>query len=143
MSRIRIEVLSGDDAGKVFESDADVVRIGRGPECELRLADPQLASGHVRISATSSGFAVASESSGNDSALVRGESRVELELTDGPHALQSGDELELGETQLRVSLGPEPPPPDVVATRSLQELSSASQGLEPKLWSAVLGALGS
>src|SRR5258706_35296 len=38
MSRIRLEVLSGDEAGKVFESDADVVRIGRAPECELRRA---------------------------------------------------------------------------------------------------------
>ena len=37
MSRIRIEVLNGDDSGQVFESDADVVRIGRAPECELQI----------------------------------------------------------------------------------------------------------
>src|SRR6478609_9209231 len=146
MSRIRIEVLSGDDAGKVFESDADVVRIGRGPECELRLSGAQLSSRHARISAKDGGFAVEDEGSANGSALLHGESRLELELNDGQHALAHGDELELGAdsgepTRLRVLLGREPPPPDVVATRSLQELSSASQALEPKLWSAVLGAL--
>jgi transcriptional regulator with GAF, ATPase, and Fis domain len=145
MSRIRIEVLSGEDAGKVFESDADVVRVGRGPECELRLTDAQLSSRHARLSALRGGCVVEDDGSATGSCLVRGEQRTELRLSDGQHALQSGDELELGgdsgePTRLRVTLGEEPPPPEVVATRSLQELQSAP--LDAKAWNAVLAALG-
>ncbi len=142
MSRIRIEVLSGDDAGKVFESDADVVRVGRGPECELRLSSAHVSSRHARISATAAGFVVEDEGSANGSMLHH--AGAELELGGEPRALASGDELELGdETRLRVVLGDEPPPPDIVTTRSLQELSTPSGALDPKLWTAVLSALGS
>jgi Nif-specific regulatory protein len=147
MSRIRIEVLNGDDTGKVFESDADVVRIGRAAECELRLSGVHLSSRHARVVSASGGFSVEDEGSANGSALVHGESRIELELNGGPHALATGDELELGgdtgePTRLRVSLGDEPAPPEVVVTRSLKELQSPAQPLEPKVWSAVLAALG-
>jgi transcriptional regulator with GAF, ATPase, and Fis domain len=147
MSRIRIEVLNGDDAGKVFESDADVVRIGRAPECELRLSASHLSSRHACISATSDGFAIEDEGSANGSALVRAENRLELTLSGGEHALHSGDELELGgdsgePVRLRVRLGDEPAPAEVMVTRSLQELQAAPLTLEPKVWSAVLGALG-
>jgi Nif-specific regulatory protein len=147
MSRIRIEVLNGDDAGKVFESDADVVRLGRASECELRLTGAHLSSRHACIRATSDGFSVEDEGSANGSALWRGQSRLELTLNGGEHALAHGDELELGgdsgePVRLRVRLGDEPPPAEVMVTRSLQELQSAPQTLEPKVWSAVLGALG-
>jgi Nif-specific regulatory protein len=147
MSRIRLELLSGSEAGRVFESDADVVRIGRGAECELRLGAAELSQRHARISALDGGFVVEDEGSRNGTALVRGAERVELELNGGQHALQSGDELELGAdsgepTRLRVTLGDESPAPEVVATRSLQELQSAPQSLDPKLYSAVLSALG-
>jgi len=147
MSRIRIEVLNGDEAGRVFESDADVVRIGRAPECELRLSGAHVSARHVCISASSSGFAIEDEGSASGSALLRGNERLELELRVGEHALASGDELELGAdsgdpTRLLIKLGDEAAPPEVVVTRSLRELQSAPQTLEPKVWSAVLGALG-
>jgi transcriptional regulator with GAF, ATPase, and Fis domain len=146
MSRIRIEVLNGDEAGKIFESDADVVRIGRDAECELRLSGTHLSSRHLSLRATGSGFAVEDEGSGTGSALLRGNERLELTLNDGEHALASGDELELGgdsgePTRLRVRLGDEPAAPEVMVTRSLQELQSPPQALEPKVWSAVLSAL--
>jgi transcriptional regulator with GAF, ATPase, and Fis domain len=147
MSRIRIEVLSGDDPAQVFESDADVVRIGRAPECELRLTGTHVSSRHACISATAAGFVVTDEGSANGSILVRGSERIELLLNGEKRALSSGDELELGgesgePTRLRISLGDEPPAPEVVATRSLQELASVPQTLEPKVWAAVLAALG-
>jgi transcriptional regulator with GAF, ATPase, and Fis domain len=147
MARIRIEVLNGDDPSTVFESDADVVRIGRAPECELRLTGAHVSSRHACISATAAGFVIEDEGSANGSALVRGAERIELLLNGEKRALSSGDELELGgesgePTRLRISLGDELPAPEVVATRSLQELASAPLALEPKVWAAVLGALG-
>ncbi|HEX2875447.1 MAG TPA: sigma 54-interacting transcriptional regulator [Polyangiaceae bacterium] len=147
MSRIQLEVLTGADAGKVFESDADVVRLGRAPECELRLSGQHLSSRHACIRSTSQGFVIEDEGSANGSALLRGERRLELTLNGGQHALANGDELELGgdsgePTRLRVRLGDEPSPPEVVVTRSLSELQSAPQTLDPKVWSAVLRALG-
>ena len=147
MSRIRIEVLGGSDAGLVFESDADVVRLGRAAECELRLRDPQLSSRHARLTATERGFALEDEGSTNGTALIRGGERIELEPGATGREVQNGDELELGAesgepTRLRVQLGDEPPPAEVFETRSLRELSSPSAGLDPKVWSAVLAALG-
>jgi transcriptional regulator with GAF, ATPase, and Fis domain len=146
MSRIRIEVLNGDEAGKVFESDADVVRMGRASECELRLSGAHLSGHHACIRATSGGFAIEDEGSATGSALLRGSERLELTLDGGEHALASGDELELGgdsgePTRLRVRLGDEPAAPEVMVTRSLQELQSTPQALTPNVWSAVLGAL--
>ncbi|HXK18420.1 MAG TPA: sigma 54-interacting transcriptional regulator, partial [Polyangiaceae bacterium] len=147
MSRIRIEVLSGDEPARVFESDADVVRMGRATECELRLTGAHLSSRHACITATAAGFVIEDEGSANGSVLVRGDERIELLLSGGRHALLNGDELELGgesgePTRLRFSFGDELPAPEVVATRSLQELQSTPQTLEPKVWAAVLGALG-
>jgi transcriptional regulator with GAF, ATPase, and Fis domain len=147
MSRIRIEVLSGSDAGRSFESDADVVRIGRGPDCELRLNGPHISGQHARISASGGGYLVVDQGSANGTALLRDGTRVELDGAGRTETLAHGDELWLGgdageATKLRVSLGDEAPPPEVVTTRSLQELAAAAQALEPKVWSAVLAALG-
>jgi transcriptional regulator with GAF, ATPase, and Fis domain len=146
MSRIRIEVLSGSDAGRSFESDADVVRIGRSPECELRLSSPLVSGEHARLSASGASLTIADLDSANGSMLVRGAERIPL----GSEAveLRPGDEVELGAeggepTRLRVSLGEDSAPaPEIVTTRSLQELSATPQTLDPKLWSAVLAALG-
>src|SRR5690349_5863819 len=126
MSRIRIEVLNGSDAGRSFESDADVVRIGRSPECELKLPSQHVSGQHARIAASGSGFTVVDLGSANGSVLVRGGERVELDNT--TEILSHGDELLLGgdageATRLRVSLGEEASAaPEVVSTRSLQEL---------------------
>ncbi len=144
MSRIRIEVLSGSDAGRSFETDADVVRLGRSSVCELRLGGAHVSAEHARISVTDAGAFVVDLESAGGTVLVRGGER---QLVTTPLALLAGDELELGgdagePTRLRIGLGPEPPPPEVVSTRSLQELQSATPALEPKLWSAVLSALG-
>jgi transcriptional regulator with GAF, ATPase, and Fis domain len=127
MARLRIEILAGAESGRVFESDADVVRIGRGSDCELKLSDAHLSPSHLRLVASDGGYSVEDLDSGTS------------------RPLSDGDELELGDdagakTRLRVNLGSEPPPPEVVETRSLREL--APQSLEPKLWSAVLRALG-
>src|SRR5688572_24423194 len=131
MSRVRIEVLTGSDAGRVFESDADVIRIGRGSECELRLNGTHVSSSHARIASSAGGFAGADLDSVSGSALLRAGQRIALAPDQSSQALSDGDELELGAesgtpTRLRVKLGSEAPAPEVVATRSLQELSSSA-----------------
>jgi transcriptional regulator with GAF, ATPase, and Fis domain len=146
MSRIRIEVLTGNEAGRVFESDADVVRLGRSSECELRLSGAHISTTHARLAFSGDGLLVEDLGSANGSVLLRGGEKTALPDAGPGQALQSGDELELGgdagePTRLRISLGDEAPAPEVVATRSLQELA-APQALEPKLWSALLRALG-
>ncbi len=145
MSRIRIEVLSGSDTGRTFESDADVVRVGRSEECELTLNDAHISTHHLRITAADDGYAVADWESESGGSLSRSGQLSGL----GPAAqrLVSGDELLLGadafaQTRLRVSLGPEAPAAEVVATRTLSELSEVTPPLDPVLWGAVLGALG-
>jgi Nif-specific regulatory protein len=146
MSRIRIEVLSGTDAGKRFESDADVVRIGRSAECELRLTSQHISGQHARIAASDGGFAVVDLGSANGSVLQRGAERTELDR--GAEPLANGDELLLGgdageATRLRLTLGEEASTaPEVVSSRSLQELTTAPHSLDANTWSAVLGALG-
>jgi Nif-specific regulatory protein len=143
MSRIRIEVLAGAESGRVFESDADVVRVGRSAECELRLGDAA-AVAELRLIASESGVSVQAEEADSGAALLRSGERRGLDET-APEPLRTGDELLLpaasGEPlRLRVDLGSEPQAPEVVTTRSLKELSSAP--LEPKVWSALLRTLG-
>jgi transcriptional regulator with GAF, ATPase, and Fis domain len=145
MSRIRIEVLSGSDTGRTFESDADVVRVGRSDECELKLSDPHVSTHHLRITTADDGYSVVDWESESGGSLSRGGQLSAL----GPAAqrLVTGDELLLGadafaQTRLRVSLGPEAPAAEVVATRTLSELSAVTPPLDPVLWGAVLGALG-
>ena len=146
MSRIRIEVLSGASAGQVFDSDADLIRIGRGTECELRLPDAHVSGAHARIFASEPGFSFQDLGSANGSARVRGGERADVsESTTAP--LESGDELELGAdagapTRLRVSFGSEPPAPEVVATKSLSELGSSDATNDPRVWDSVLRAVG-
>ncbi len=147
MSRVRVEILNGDEAGRIFESDADVVRIGRAPECDLRLSGAQLSGHPVRVDASRDGFVIEDEGTARGSALVRGDAHLELGVGQGPQPLQSGDVLELDgdgdePLRLRITLGDEAAAPEVVATRCLQELSAAPQTLEPAIWSAVLAALG-
>jgi transcriptional regulator with GAF, ATPase, and Fis domain len=147
MSRVRIEVLNGSEAGRVFESDADFLRVGRAPECDLRLSEGELPGCPVRIRATNDGYVVEDDGVSRESALLRGGERIELGLGQSPRALASGDVLELeGDAEepvrLRITLGEEAAPPEVMVTRSLQELQSAPQTLDPKLWSTLLAALG-
>jgi transcriptional regulator with GAF, ATPase, and Fis domain len=146
MARLRIEVLTGAETGKVFESDADVVRIGRGNDCELKLTGAHISSSHARLVTSDGGYAVIDLDSADGSALLRAGKRVPLASGEG-QSLADGDELELGvqsgaPTLLHIGLDSDAPAPEVVATRSLHELAREPQNLDPKLWSAVLRALG-
>jgi transcriptional regulator with GAF, ATPase, and Fis domain len=146
MARLRIEVLTGAETGQVFESDADVVRIGRGNDCELKLTGTHISSSHARLVTSDGGYAVIDLESADGSVLLRAGKRVTL-ATGESQSLADGDELELGvqsgaPTRLRIGLDSDAPAPEVVATRSLHELAREPQNLDPKLWSAVLRALG-
>jgi Nif-specific regulatory protein len=145
MARLRIEVLGGAEPGRVLESDDDVVLVGRAPECELSLPVPEISSQHVRLTLSDSGFLAEDLGSVNGTALVRGQERTELNETLPSVALHDGDLLELAAqagppTLLRVTFA-EAPEPEVVATRSIAELSELPQALDAAIWNDVLRAI--
>ncbi len=147
MSRVRIEVLNGDEAGRIFESDADVLRIGGGDDCDLRLLAARISSPHARIVLTAAGFVVEDLASANGSALERAGERHALPDGRQSQTLETGDVLELGgdagePIRLGLVFGAEPPAPEVVATRSIQELAGVPGTLEPQLWGELLAAIG-
>ena len=131
MPTVRIEVLSGSEAGKTLDPDGDVVRIGRAASNDLRLSESHVSGEHARIVIGDERVTVEDLNSTNGTALVRAGERTPL--TDGARKaeLQAGDVVELGgegeeSTQLRVVIGDEPEPAHVVSVRPIAELSGTT-----------------
>lgn len=57
-SQARITVTSGPDRGKAFEVSADLVRVGRGPDNDFVLSDPQMADYQMSIVSRDGRYAV-------------------------------------------------------------------------------------
>jgi two-component system cell cycle response regulator len=49
MASVTIQILNGAAAGKVFTSDADVVRIGRAGSSEVTLSEQHVSAEHARL----------------------------------------------------------------------------------------------
>ena len=98
MSSLRLEVASGADAGRVFETELDVVRIGRAPSNELVLGDALISSEHARIVSGAFGFVLEDLGSTNGTWLVRGKDQYALGLGEAQRsqALLPGDHIALG-----------------------------------------------
>ncbi|HEX2672535.1 MAG TPA: sigma-54-dependent Fis family transcriptional regulator, partial [Polyangiaceae bacterium] len=94
---LRVEVLSGADAGKTLETEAEVLTIGTAPGNALRLTDDTVSRFHLELSGGESGISVSDlgSSNGTESGSVRIERGV----------VASGAELRLGNTRLRVHDG--------------------------------------
>ncbi len=124
MARIAIEILSGNEAGRVAELDADSVRIGRGGQDDFVLTDELVSTGHARIVAGVEGFLVEDLESDGGTTLERdGTTSAVVGLV----PLHSGDVLSLGTdparaVRLRVRFEPEPEPEQIVELRPLGEL---------------------
>jgi len=94
---LRVEVLSGPDAGKSLETEEEVLTIGSAPGNALRLQDQTVSRFHLELSGGEAGISVSDlgSSNGTESGSVRIERGV----------VNSGAELRLGNTKLRVHDG--------------------------------------
>src|SRR5512138_3118954 len=129
MATVRIEVLSGAEAGRVFEPEGEVVSIGRAPSNDVQLAEPHISGEHARIVLDHNRVLLEDLRSTNGTTIVRSEQRFPVsEGTSLRLGLCSGDIVELGgvgaeATLLRVTLGDDPEPAHIVTVRPLAELS--------------------
>src|SRR4051812_2056665 len=112
MSSLRLEVATGKSAGRIFDAELDIVRIGRAPTNDLALDDVLVSGEHARISSDAESFVIEDLGSTNGTWVVRGAERFALD--DGMRALtlQSGDRVFLGgvdeqAVELRVELAPD------------------------------------
>ena len=77
MSSLRLEVASGVSAGRVFDAELDIVRIGRASSNDLVLSDALISSEHARIVGSADGFVLEDLGSTNGTWLLRaGESHA-------------------------------------------------------------------
>jgi len=114
-----LAVVHGPEAGRSFPLGAST-HVGRDASCEVRLEDPQVSRQHALIQRTADGYMIADQGSGNGT-FVSGAPVVQ------PRALQVGDVIQLGGTQLQVQASGQavaPTVPSVVA----QPLPQAERG---------------
>jgi pSer/pThr/pTyr-binding forkhead associated (FHA) protein len=71
------------------------LRLGRNPECELLLDDPQASRLHARLRPTPEGVLLTDEGSTNGT-------RVNGKKVSGSALLRDGDNIAIGGTKLRV-----------------------------------------
>jgi transcriptional regulator with GAF, ATPase, and Fis domain len=135
MATVRIEVLSGAEAGRVFEPEGEVVSIGRAPSNDVQLGEPHVSGEHARIVVEAERVLLEDLRSTNGTTIVRNGERLPISEETSPRlGLLSGDVVELGgvgaeATQLRITLGDDPEPAHIVAVRPIAELS----GLTPSV----------
>jgi transcriptional regulator with GAF, ATPase, and Fis domain len=136
MPTVRIEVLSGAEAGRVLEPDGDVVRIGRSPANDLRLPESHVSGEHARVVIGVDDVTLEDLQSTNGTYVLRGEEHIVLgEGTPTACNLESGDRVELGGrgtegTQLRVTLAGDAAPGHVVTVRPISEFAGHTANLQ-------------
>jgi len=133
MSSLRLEVVSGSQAGRIFEADLDVVRVGRSAESDLVLPDAHVSSEHARIVSSVDGFVLEDLDSTNGTWLTRGSQQFSLGEGSRTIALSPGDRLELGGqgsegTELRLDFALDPDRLEVALVRPLHELGISALG---------------
>jgi len=127
MSSLRLEVASGASAGRVFDAELDIVRIGRAPQNDLVLSDTLISSEHARIVSSADGFVLEDLGSTNGTWLLRAGERHGLGEGRRAIALSPGDRLLLGGPdadgiELRVEFGPDTDTLEIALVRPLSEL---------------------
>jgi len=90
----RLTVVQGVDAGQSYALGAQA-RLGRNPDNEVRLNDPQASRYHALIQRQQTNYVIMDQGSGNGT-YVNGQ------LIHRPTALDLGDVITIGNTQLKV-----------------------------------------
>jgi len=134
---LKLEVIRGELAGRVFDFSADALHIGRADGNELLLPDEIVSSDHARIVGAASGaFLLFDQRSTNGTSVTRKDNRTALDPNaPRPFELAEGDLIELGKgeraVQLRVSIVDEAEDAHVVAIRPIAEMGTGKSGAEP------------
>ncbi|MCW2494572.1 FHA domain-containing protein [Jatrophihabitans sp.] len=128
-----LQVVGGPDSGLAYALRPGRTLIGRGADCELRLGDPAVSRRHVAVEVGRAGIQVTNLS---DTAPAR---LSGVPLT-GRQRLDAGDEVELGNTVIRLA-GPQAQP-DVAAARIAMPIPPhRSAGAPTGLGAAATSAL--
>ena len=136
---IRLEVVQGEDEGRVLESEDERITIGRSPGATFRLEDYHLSAEHGLIFREEDQFIYRDLRSTNGSMLLRGAKRVLLDGSDRwESTLRDGDKLLLGDAASPVILhlkllesgAPSAETQRIIAQRSLNELSTVADEVE-------------
>src|SRR5260221_11182718 len=94
---LRLTVRSGAGAGRSFDAEAEVVRIGRAPGNDLVVEDTHVSAEHARVYTGPAAAVLEDLRSTNGTSIVRGDARTVLGETAGHKAaLAHGDVIELG-----------------------------------------------
>ncbi len=97
---IRLTLMSGRNAGYVYESSGDGLSIGRGERNDLILEEPHVSMKHAEIRLSSGGYVYRDLESTNGSMVQREEKRTILdERTGYEKELRSGDRIILGDAR--------------------------------------------
>jgi pSer/pThr/pTyr-binding forkhead associated (FHA) protein len=94
---VQLQLLTGDQRGKIFRSAHFPIRAGRAPESDLPLDEPGVWQRHFLIDWCEEGL------------VLRSEQDALLSVNDAPaqHALlRNGDIITLGASKIRFSLSP-------------------------------------
>jgi len=94
---VLVEVVSGPDVGRWFESREPESALGRASDCQIALSDPDVSRRHAAIYAE--GESLRLEDLGSTNGTFRNGKRV----LKAP--LRHGDTIEMGSTLLRIAVG--------------------------------------
>jgi len=89
---------SGPRAGTEFPVDSDIIIVGRGAGCDIRLDDPQVSRQHAEI--RSSGLQVSIADAGSRNGTFVNGARIQ-----GMQVLHPGDEIRIGSTSFALQEG--------------------------------------
>ncbi len=135
---IRLEVVQGQDVGRVFESDDEKVTVGRAPNVTIQLSDFHLSGEHGLLFQEGDQYIYRDLRSTNGSMLLRGQKRVVLDGADRWETIiKDGDRLLLGDAASPVILlcklagsGAEEEKARIIVERPLSELSEVAGKVE-------------
>ncbi|NOY93564.1 MAG: GAF domain-containing protein [Deltaproteobacteria bacterium] len=129
---LRLEVLSGEDAGTIVESDADLVRLGRAASSELTLSAVHVSGEHASLVFVGDGYVLRDHHATNGTRVERGGQCFDLAEAPGREfVLLSGDTIVLGEEaeaiRIRFDTDDEEDSARIVSMRSAEELGAVEQ----------------
>ena len=135
---IRLEVVQGQDVGRVFESGDEKITLGRAPNVTIQLSDFHLSGEHGMIFQEGDQFIYRDLRSTNGSMLLRGQKRVVLDGADRWETIvKDGDRLLLGDAASPVILlcklsaaGAEEEQARIIVERPISELSEVADKVE-------------